>query len=99
MVINIIGLGLGFSVSVLMMIFVYYQPSFDTFHENSDRIYRLTIAGSMADGKVLSVALTSGEAACHITEEVSEVEEACRVHDWGISEGRIALLSRHFQLT
>ncbi|MDR4987787.1 MAG: FtsX-like permease family protein [Bacteroidales bacterium] len=85
-VINIIGLGLGFSVSVLMMIFVYHQLSFDTFHENSDRIYRLTVTGSMADGKVLSAALTTGEAAYHISEEVPEAEEACRVYDWGISE-------------
>lgn len=85
-VINIIGLGVGFSVSVLIMLFVYHQLSFDTFHENSDRIYRLTITGSMADGKVLSAALTSGEVAYHIADEVPEAEEACRVHDWGITE-------------
>ena len=66
--INIIGLGMAFSVSVMMMIFVYHQLSFDNFHEHSGRIYRLTLTGSMADGKVLSAALTSGEVAYHIAE-------------------------------
>jgi putative ABC transport system permease protein len=85
-VINVIGLGLGFSVSVLIMIFVVHQLSFDTFHEKSDRIYRLTLIGSMADGKVLSAALTSGEVAHYIREEVPEAEEVCRVYDWGQTE-------------
>ena len=84
--INIIGLGMGFSVSVLIMIFVVHQLNFDTFHEKSDRIYRLTLTGSMADGKVLSAALTSGEVAHHIREEVPEAEEVCRVYDWGLAE-------------
>jgi putative ABC transport system permease protein len=85
-VINIIGLGLGFSVSVLMLIFVVHQLSFDTFHEKSSRIYRLTLEGSMADGKMLSAALTSGEVSHYISEEVPEAEEVCRVYNWGISE-------------
>lgn len=84
--INIAGLGMGFSVSVLMMIFVIHQLSFDTFHENADRIYRLTLQGSMADGKMLSAALTSGEVAQHIAEQVPEAEQSCRVYRWGLSE-------------
>ncbi|TVR44254.1 MAG: ABC transporter permease [Bacteroidia bacterium] len=84
--INIIGLGMAFSVSVLMMVFVYHQLSFDNFHEHSERIYRLTLMGSMADGKVLSAALTSGEVPYHIAEEVPEVEAVCRVYDWGMTE-------------
>ena len=84
--INIVGLGLGFSASVLMLIFVVHQLHFDTFHENSSRIYRLTLTGSMADGKILSAALTSGEVAHHIREEVPEAEEVCRVYDWGLNE-------------
>ncbi|MFN3555121.1 MAG: ABC transporter permease [Bacteroidales bacterium] len=85
-IINIAGLGMGFSVSVLMMIFVIHQLSYDTFHDNADRIYRLTLQGSMADGKMLSAALTSGEVAQHISEQVPEAEQSCRVYRWGISE-------------
>lgn len=84
--INIIGLGLGYSVFVMMLIFVYYQLSFDNFHENSDRIYRMTIKGSLADQKELSAAFTSGETGQHILEKVPETEMFCRVYNWGISE-------------
>ncbi len=85
-VINIIGLGMGFSVSVLMMIFVVHQLSFDTFHEKSDRVFRLTLEGLMADGKGITAAFTSGEIASRIAEEVPEVEEVCRVYNWGVVE-------------
>ncbi len=85
-IINIIGLGLGFSVSVLMMIFVYHQLSFDDFHEKSDRIYRITIKGSLADQKELSAAFTSGETAAYVLDEVPETELACRAYNWGVSE-------------
>ncbi len=84
--INIVGLALGFSVSVLMIIFVYHQLSFDDFHEKSDRIYRITIRGSLADQKPLSAAFASGEIARHVMDEVPETELACRVYSWGTSE-------------
>lgn len=84
--VNILGLGLGFSVSVLLLIFVYHQLSYDNFHLKSDRIYRITIQGSMADQKTLSAAFTSGEIGTHIVDEVPEAESVCRVYNWGISE-------------
>ncbi len=85
-VINIVGLGLGFSISVLLIVFVYHQLSFDRFHEKSDRIFRITLQGSMADGKLLSAGFTSGDIARHIAEEVPEAELVCRVYHWGIME-------------
>ena len=74
-IINILGLGLGFSVSVLIMIFVHHQLSYDNFHENSPRIYRITLNGSFADGKSLSASFSSGDIAQHIADEVPEAEE------------------------
>jgi putative ABC transport system permease protein len=82
-IINIVGLGIGFSVSVLLMIYVFHQLSFDKFHPNADRIYRLTIEGSMADGKVLSGAITSGEIAETILNGVPGIEEVSRLYSWG----------------
>jgi putative ABC transport system permease protein len=84
-IINIIGLGLGFSVSVMMMIFVYHQLSYDNFHEKADRIYRITISGSLADQNELSAAFTSGETAAYVLDEVPETELACRAYNWGVS--------------
>ncbi|WP_422082861.1 ABC transporter permease [Ulvibacterium sp.] len=39
-VINVLGLALGFGTAVLVFLFVNHHLQFDTFHHNSDRIYR-----------------------------------------------------------
>ena len=39
--INLIGLTLGLGVSILIFFFVQFEASFDDFHEDSDRIFRL----------------------------------------------------------
>ena len=85
-IINILGLTVGFSVSVLILIYVYHEVSFDNFHENGNRIYRMTLEGSMADGKTLRAALTSGEIAREVLNKVPGVEHATRVYDWGENE-------------
>lgn len=85
-IINIIGLGLGLSATILIMIYVHHQLRFDSFHEHADRIYRFTIEGSMADGKHLSAAFTNGEVADHILMEVPEAQQVCRVFNWGVRE-------------
>jgi len=40
--INIFGLALGMAISILILLFVQYELSYDTYHENSDRIYRVS---------------------------------------------------------
>jgi putative ABC transport system permease protein len=84
--INIVGLGLGFSISVLMMIYVYHQLSFDKFHSKSENIYRFTINGVMSDGKVISGALTAGDVARVVMEQVPEADLSCRVYNYGMNE-------------
>ncbi|MFD2100100.1 ABC transporter permease [Flagellimonas iocasae] len=39
--INILGLAIGFGSSILIYLFLTYHNSFDNFHENGDRIYRV----------------------------------------------------------
>ena len=39
--INILGLAVGMSCAIMIMLWVQYEWSFDKFHENADRIYRV----------------------------------------------------------
>jgi putative ABC transport system permease protein len=88
-IINIVGLGIGFSVSSLLMIFVLHQLSFDRFHENADRISRLTMEGSMNDGKLISADMTGGMVADFLLQEVPEIEHVSRVYYSGRKEVNI----------
>lgn len=48
--INIFGLSFGLTTFILIALFVRYEFSFDTFHKDHDRIYRLQVIAHMADG-------------------------------------------------
>ena len=41
-IINIAGLSVGMTCTILILLWVHYELSFDRFHANADRIYRLT---------------------------------------------------------
>lgn len=47
--INIAGLSLGMAGCILLFSFVRYQYSFDEFHKDNERIYRLTVKGKVSD--------------------------------------------------
>lgn len=52
--INLIGLTLGLGVSILIFFFVQFESSFDNFHEESDRIFRLERHEKGEDGMMSS---------------------------------------------
>ncbi len=77
--INVLGLGIGFSVALLLLIYIWHQLSYDRFHEHGERIHRITIEGRMVDGQTLSSAVAMGQMAELIMDQVPEVEAAIRV--------------------
>ena len=48
--INIIGLSIGLSAAFVIGAIVYYDTTFDTFHPDGDRIYRITTAFTNSEG-------------------------------------------------
>lgn len=49
-VLNILGLTLGISASLILFLLVRYHTSFDTFHAKKDRIYRVTTTSKGNNG-------------------------------------------------
>jgi len=78
-VINILGLAVGMAACLLILHYVTFETSYDNFHKNSDRIYRLRY--ERTDGSGLSVKFASccPPAAARIRDKYPEVEKIGRL--------------------
>lgn len=75
---NLAGLGLGIASSLMIFMIVRYELSFDTFHEKSDRIYRLTTQFVNEEDSYLgSAPFPAGEA---LAQEFPQVETKTSVY-------------------
>ena len=77
--INIAGLAVGITAFLLILIHVRYERSYDRFHRDSDRIYRLRYERSSAEGESVKFASCCPPAAIRIRELYPEVEKIARV--------------------
>jgi putative ABC transport system permease protein len=50
-VINVLGLAIGMAATIIILLFVQNEMSYDKYHENSDRIYRVSRAWLNEDGE------------------------------------------------
>ncbi len=80
-IINILGLAVGFACSLMIFIFVIHELSFDKFNEKYDRIYRLYIDGKMGESE-FKASWTAAPTAKAFIEEFPEVETAIRLTSW-----------------
>ena len=76
--INIVGLTIGITGSLLLILYVYDDLSFDRYHENADRIYRISSKISEPDD-AFNWAVTQVPLAPQLQTDYPEVEEAVRV--------------------
>jgi len=77
--INITGLAAGITAFLLILTFVRYEKSYDSFHKNSDTIYRLRYERSSAEGESVKFASCCPPAAIRIRELYPEVEKIARL--------------------
>jgi len=75
--INVSGLAIGLASSILIMLFIIMEVSFDRFHENRQRIHRLYIDGMMGE-QAFRGAWTSMVMAPTFAEEIPEIENYVR---------------------
>ncbi len=75
--INILGLGFGIAVCILIYMFTTMELSFNQFHENKDQIYRVYNSLARADGDRGISPFQPYELAKAITEGVAAVEKSC----------------------
>lgn len=76
--INVLGLSLGIASAILLFLVVSYEKSFDSFHPNSARIYRI---GEMENGGEPSY-LTKTPLAPKLKSDLPEVVAATRFAGW-----------------
>ncbi len=67
---NIVGLAIGMAAFLLIALYTQYELSFDTYHQHSDRIYRI-----VRDGRTL----TPPPLGPALTENFTEVEAVARI--------------------
>jgi len=76
--INISGLAIGIACSILIFLFVKKEYSYDRFHKNANRIYRLAVRASIGDTKINqtnSSAITFQK----LLEDFAEIENGVRL--------------------
>ncbi|MCL6295446.1 ABC transporter permease [Jejuia spongiicola] len=77
--INIGGLSVGLTVSIIISIYVFNEYSYDNFHENYDKLYRVLRIGGINDDKYL-IGVTSGPFGPALENDFSEsIENTVRV--------------------
>ncbi len=76
--INIFGLSIGITCSLLILIFIKHEISYDRFHEKKDDLYRMVFELVMPDSRTISPQMTA-PVAPDISEEFPEVIRATRI--------------------
>ncbi len=79
--INAGGLALGIAASMLIVLYIADELSYDRFLKDAERIYRIGSSGSF-EGSAFESAVSSPPIAAAILQEIPEVEEATRFGWW-----------------
>ena len=76
--INLLGFSVGLAASMLILTYVYYEMSYDSFHENAERIYRINISMNINGDKKIGN-ITPNILGPKIKDEIPGVESYFRM--------------------
>jgi putative ABC transport system permease protein len=79
---NLSGLTVGIACCVIILLFVVDELSFDNFHRNAHRLYRLNKIVTHESGAVELHAITSGLMGPTLVDEYPELEQSVRLLPW-----------------
>lgn len=82
-VVNLLGLCVSLTTTVLIYVYVRYEYSFDDFHPDIDRIYRVNQTFIWSDNPEGQFARTGPGVAFAVKEEIPEIELMTSVHTPG----------------
>ncbi len=82
--INILGLSIGLSASLLIALWVFDELSYDKFHSNSEHIYRVERHINF-DGKIFDVPVTGAVYGTTIKKDIPEVVDFTRIYPMELS--------------
>jgi len=77
-VINISGLAIGLASAILIFLYILHEVSYDSFFNESDRIYRVYLKGKLADRAIQS-AISPLVMANALQKDFEEIEHTTRV--------------------
>jgi putative ABC transport system permease protein len=81
--INIIGLAVGLATFSLISIYVYHELSFDRYHKNADRIFRI-VENLRTENEMLFQSTSSPPMGPHFLKDFPEVENYVRFQNWSL---------------
>ncbi|AKD56602.1 ABC transporter permease [Spirosoma radiotolerans] len=77
--INVLGLALGMTCSLLIMLWVQDERSIDQFHTNGPRIYQVMENQQWTGNDISTTSATPGPMASALTAEIPEVERSVKI--------------------
>lgn len=81
--INVIGLSAGIASALIIYVYVTHELSYDTFHKDLDRIYRVNQTFIWGEDNDHQFASTGPAVAHALNSELPEIEEVTRLHTAG----------------
>ncbi len=76
--INILGMTIGVTACLLIILYINDELSYDQFHTNADRIYQVGLHGEVA-GQDIRTANTCPPMAAALVADIAEVESSTRI--------------------